>query len=850
MSRHTSISGASQAGHNQVRLTAVLGPTNTGKTHFAMERMLAHELGMIGFPLRLLARENYDRAVALKGPHAVALVTGEEKIVPPHARYFLCTTEAMPLEREVEFVAIDEVQLGADPERGHVFTDRLLRARGRVETIVIGAETLRPVLRRILPEAEPVVRPRLSQLTYSGAKKLTRLPARSAIIGFSATEVYALAELMRRRRGGTAVVLGALSPRTRNAQVALYQSGDVDYIVATDAIGMGLNLDIDHVAFSRLSKFDGRVTRPLSAAEIGQIAGRAGRHMNDGTFGTTAGESLTPEIIESVEQHRFPPLRHLYWRNPELEFSRLDRLLASLSMAPVNPIFAAARDAEDALTLAALAAVPDIRKRAGSRDRLKLLWEVCQIPDFRKSMADTHSRLVGRIFLDITGSDGHVKSDWLARQVDRIDNTAGDIGTLIGRIAEIRTWTYVSYRGDWVESASEWQGRTRAVEDRLSDALHEKLTERFVDKRTAVLLRRLHTKDELMGGVRDDGEVVVEGVAVGKLEGFRFASSAIEPRDDARALRNAAERALRHGMVERVVNFEAAPDAAFSLADDGRILWNGVPIAALAKGQRALEPGVRPIVDSVLDPELRQRIQSRVQRWLDRLLNRRYGALPAPIPDALAGAARGIVYQLAEALGVVARPQVEDLVRSLDPAGRKALARLGVRLGTEAVYLARLCNAPGLRLAALLWALANDRAVETLPPLPATARSWWRAHSDWPEAFYRSLGYRLLRPLGAPAEGPIALRVDRYEAMAAAARRLARHGGFAATPALASAAELPLKIVPAALFALGYRCQPGESGGLYVARRANRAAERRAAEPAANPCSPFAQLRAMTGRSR
>jgi len=836
--------GVNRSDDRRDRITAILGPTNTGKTHFAMERMLAHESGMIGFPLRLLARENYDRAVRVKGAAQVALVTGEEKIIPPRARYFLCTVEAMPLDRargrDVDFLAIDEVQTGADPERGHIFTDRLLNARGRLETNIIGAETLRPLLRRVLPEAEIVTRPRFSRLTYAGPKKITRLPPRSAVIGFSAAEVYALAELMRRRRGGTAVVLGALSPRTRNAQVGLYQSGDVDYLVATDAIGMGLNMDIDHVAFARMVKFDGRMTRRLSHAEIGQIAGRAGRHMNDGTFGTTAGEQMSAEMIEAVEEHRFEPLRFLYWRNPHLDFSSLDGLLESLSVPPSDPAFVPAREAEDAATLAALSAMPEIRRRAAGRAGLAMLWDVCQIPDFRKVMAEHHARFVARLFLDLTHGAGRIRSEWIARQVERIDKTEGDIGTLVGRIQEIRTWTYISYRGDWVEEALHWQERSRHIEDKLSDALHEKLTERFVDKRTAVLLRRLNAKDELLGGVRENGEVVVEGMPVGRLEGFRFVPAATVLSEDARAVRAAADRALRQAFAERVAKFEAAPDEALALGDDGRIAWDGVGVGTLVKGAHPLKPGVKPIADLALDADLRERLRLRLGAWVERLVARRFGPLTRPLPPELLGAARGVVYQLAEALGTAPAAQLADLTTGLPPEARKALAKFGVRFGTETVYMPRLQSGPTMKLAALLWALFHGRAPESLPELPNGPRAWMRASPDWPDGFYRALGYCRF--------GAAALRADRLEALAAAARRLARQGAFAVTPALAGAAGCPLKVVPDTLAALGYRFTAGEAGGLYQARPANRRARSRGAEPAANPCSPFALLKTMTGR--
>jgi ATP-dependent RNA helicase SUPV3L1/SUV3 len=810
-----------------------------------MERMLAHESGMIGFPLRLLARENYDRAVRVKGVDQVALVTGEEKIIPPRARYFLCTVEAMPLDRahrrEVDFLAIDEAQTGADPERGHIFTDRLLNARGRLETIIIAAETLRPLLRRILPEAEIVTRPRFSRLTYAGPKKITRLPARSAVIGFSAAEVYALAELMRRRRGGTAVVLGALSPRTRNAQVGLYQSGDVDYLVATDAIGMGLNMDIDHVAFARLVKFDGRMTRRLSHAELGQIAGRAGRHMNDGTFGTTAGEQMSAEMIEAVEEHRFEPVRLLYWRNPELDFSSLDGLLESLSLPPSDPAFVPAREAEDAATLAALSAMPEIRRRAAGRTALNLLWDVCQIPDFRKVMAEHHARFVARLYQDLTHGEGRVRSDWIARQVERIDKTEGDIGTLVGRIQEIRTWTYISYRGDWVEESLHWQERTRHVEDKLSDALHEKLTERFVDKRTAVLLRRLHAKDELLGGVRENGEVVVEGMPVGRLEGFRFVPATTATGEDARAVRAAADRALRHAFTERVATFEAVADEAFAMADDGRISWDGASVGVLVKGSHPLKPGVKPVADAAMEFELRERIRARLAQWAERLIGRRFGPLARPLPPELVGTARGVVYQLAESLGTAPAAQIANLVSGLAPDQRKALAKFGVRFGTETAFMPRLQNGPTMKLAALLWALFHNRPPETLPELPNGPRAWMRASAEWPDAFYRALGYCRV--------GAAALRADRLEALAAAVRRLARQGAFAATPALAAAAGAPLKVLPDALALLGYRFAPGEGGGTYQARPETRRARARAAGgAAANPCSPFAHLKSLTGR--
>jgi superfamily II DNA/RNA helicase len=483
--------------NDRPRVLAVLGPTNTGKTHFAVERMLAHPSGLIGFPLRLLAREIYDRIVANKGAAAVALITGEERIEPQSARYFVATVEAMPEDLETSFLAVDEIQLCADPERGHVFTDRLLRARGRDETMFLGADTIRPLIRQLVPEAELISRPRFSTLSYVEPAKVTRLPRRSAVVAFTAQEVYALAELVRRRRGGAAVVLGALSPRTRNAQVALYQAGEVDHLIATDAIGMGLNMDLAHVTLASLVKFDGRERRRLHAHEIGQIAGRAGRHMRDGTFGTTPDVGgLDPRTVEAVEGHDFPALRQLRWRNDALDLRSLADLLESLDAEPPAACLLRTRNALDHVSLKVLARRPAVRERAAGPAGVRLLWAVCQIPDFRKTLTEAHLHLLETIFGHLA-ERGRLPIDWVADQVVRLERTDGDIDTLITRLAHIRTWTYVAYRADWLDDAIHWQERTRAVEDALSDALHDRLTQRFIDRRTQALLKSLHGDGQL-----------------------------------------------------------------------------------------------------------------------------------------------------------------------------------------------------------------------------------------------------------------------------------------------------------------------------------------------------------------
>jgi ATP-dependent RNA helicase SUPV3L1/SUV3 len=744
-------------------VTAVLGPTNTGKTHLAIERMLAHSSGMIGLPLRLLAREVYNKVAYRAGVEQVALVTGEEKIKPPNPRFWVATVEAMPRDLETAFLAVDEIQLGADLERGHVFTDRTLNRRGREETLVLGAATVRPMVEKLLPGAHILTRPRLSQLTFAGEKKLTRLPRRSAIVAFSAEEVYAIAELIRRQRGGAAVVLGALSPRTRNAQVALYQAGDVDYLVATDAIGMGLNLDVDHVAFASDRKFDGYQFRRLSPAEFAQIAGRAGRATRDGTFGTTGRcPPFETELVQALEAHSFEPIKVLQWRNSDLDFVSLGALQASLAATPTESGLTRAPIAEDILVLEHAARDDDVRDMATTRAAVERLWDVCQVPDYRKIAPATHAELVVTLY-GFLMREGRIPVDWFAQQVAQADHTDGGIDTLSTRIAHIRTWTFAANRPDWLADPEHWQAVARAVEDRLSDALHERLTERFVDRRTSVLMRRLREHAMLETEIKKTGEVVVEGHVIGRLEGFRFVADAAAAGSEAKALHAAARSALAGEIDARALRLAQAPDEQFLLASDGVIRWTGDAVGKLVAGEDALRARVRITADEQLTGASRDAVQARVDLWIKAHVDKLLGPLNALIAaEDVTGIARGIAFQLVEALGVLERHKVAEEVKGLDQPARATLRKYGVRFGAFHIYVPALLKPAPRALAAQLWALKNE-GIETggldrLQQLAASGRTSMPADKDMPKVLYRMLGYRVC--------GERAIRVDILERLA------------------------------------------------------------------------------------
>ena len=778
------------------RITAVLGPTNTGKTHYAIERMLAHRNGVIGLPLRLLAREVYDRIVALRGPSVVALVTGEERIVPPRAAYWVSTVEAMPVDIGADFLAVDEIQLCGDPDRGHIFTDRLLNARGQQETLFLGAETMRQRIASLVHAPLLTRRERFSRLSYTGARKLSRMPPRSAIVGFSADDVYAIAELVRRQRGGAAVVMGALSPRTRNAQVALYQNGDVDHLVATDAIGMGLNLDIGHVAFAGLVKFDGRRHRHLSASELAQIAGRAGRYTTDGTFGVT-GEAppLDPELVEAIENHRFRPLDRLQWRNSALDFGNPERLVASLEAPAPHPDLQRAREADDLATLKELAAMPEVRDRLRGPAETRLLWDVCQIPDFRKVSTAEHAGLCARLFGFLHGGGG-IPTDWLARQIERIDRTEGDIDALSKRLAYIRTWTYVAQRSTWVDDADHWRDETRAVEDRLSDAMHAQLTQRFVDRRTSVLMRRLKQRETLVATVTENGEVTIDEQFVGRLEGFRFRLDPTADADQARTLRAAGVAALAPALSLLSDKFYNAPDTEIDVTEQGGLMWGEHAVGKLVAGADVLAPQVQPFVDEDADPTIAEKVRRRLGHWIDRRIAQHFAPLVALRDDeALTGMARGIAFRLVEVLGILPRSEVAEEVKGLEQDGRASLRKHGVRFGQYTVFLPLLLKPAPTRLRLVLWALKEDLPI--FPEAPPPGLVTVPAVADAPAGYYPRAGYRLA--------GDRAIRIDMLERLADMVRNLDARSGFEATPEMLSITGLSLDLFARLMQGLGYR---------------------------------------------
>jgi len=789
-------------------ITAVLGPTNTGKTHYAIERMLSFKSGMIGLPLRLLAREIYDRIIARLPSSEVALVTGEEKIIPKKPRFWICTVEAMPLSNSVEFMAIDEIQLSANAERGRTFTSRLLYARGRAETLFLGSDSMAAILRNLFPNIQFLGRERFSVLSYKGAAKVTRLPRRSAIVAFSASAVYEIAELVRRQRGGAAVVLGALSPRTRNAQAALYQEGEVDYLIATDAIGMGLNMDIDHVAFAGCRKFDGRQMRDLRSDEVAQIAGRAGRYLSDGTFGVTATcPVFNDEMINAIEEHQFDSITGLFWRAENLEFTSVPALLESLNQPALRREFIRARPDDDERALEFLLRDDDIRLHASGGAALALLWDVCQIPDFQKSLFDQHAKFLSEIYLQLIEQE-QIREDYLKSQIDPLDRTDGDIDLLSTRLANIRSWTYLSSHSHWVKNARYWQERARTIEDNLSDALHERLTQRFVDRRTAVLLKRLKDDTPLLAGVTEDGEVIVEGQFIGRLLGFEFI---IDPRassTQAKPVRAAAERALRPVLAARASALTNAQSDELTLTPEGILMWRASAVARLEKGPAALRPNlilnnldmIPAVLRGRIEDRLKDYIVARIEAILGPLIALQQACESTQEETKLDPTTRGVAYRLVENFGATSRNQFGDELKQLNQDERAKLRRLGLRFGEFTLFMPALLKPAPASLLTLLWALWNEKSPSTYTPPKAGLVSSPMIENT-PHAYYYASGYR--------PSGTRAVRIDMLERLAGEVRttreKYDRREGFEANAQMMSLVGCSGEEFEAILMSLGFR---------------------------------------------
>ncbi|WP_412057268.1 helicase-related protein [Bartonella sp. DGB2] len=822
---------------------AVLGSTNTGKTHFAISRLLAHSSGIIGLPLRLLAREVYHKICDKVGSNQVRLITGEEKIIPPHARYGVYTVEALPRQTNSAFVAIDEIQLAAHLDRGHIFCDRLLHLRGREETLLLGSTSMERVLRKILPKVEIIQKPRFSQLYYQGSKKISRLPPRSAIVAFSHEDVYTIAEFIRRQRGGAAVIMGALSPRTRNAQVALYQAGEVDFIVATDAIGMGLNLDIDHVAFAQNHKFDGYQWRPLNTSEIAQIAGRAGRHMRDGSFGVTA-QALPFETakVEDILAHRFPAIQYLQWRNNAYDFSSLEGLKRSLAASPRHHALVRALPAIDAQVLEILSKDKNIINITKNASDIKLLWEICALPDYGKQGAIYHTDLVSRLYRDIRQA-GTLDEDYLAKQIARTNYFHGTIENIAARLVQIRCWSFIVNRSAWVKNPPFWQEKTRKIEEKLSDVLHERLTQRFIDRRTSILMKRLRENKMMNAEITQNGDIFVEKHLVGNVQGFRFVVETGIDANDVKALRAAAAAILPIEYEKRAERFSSAPNGDFAIGRDGLIRWIGQPIASLTPSADILKPRFILLADETLSNPAREKISIR----LERFINFHFETILKPLfilrdAEHLTSSTRGLAFQLVEHLGILDRREVAEDVKNLDQTARAALRRLGVRFGAFHIYLPLMLKPAPAQAVSLLWALKNHAQEKAgygdVIAILAAGRTSTVVDASYDSRFYALAGYRIL--------GQRAVRIDILERLADLIRAALNKSStekplpdgfydgkhFFITPSMLSILGATTEDMTEILRNLGYRAK--ESSAQTIAVRLKKRLETPKAEPVGN----------------
>jgi len=693
--------------NNIKRITAVLGPTNTGKTHLAVETMLEYESGIIGFPLRLLAREIYDKCVKKIGTEKVALITGEEKIIPKSPKYYICTVESMPQDMLVDFVAVDEIQMCADHERGHIFTDRLLNARGDKLTMFLGSHTMKNIIKSLIDKIEFVSRERYSKLTYSGYKKISRLNPKTALIAFSIDEVYAIAELVRRQKGGAAIIMGSLSPKTRNAQVELYQSGDANFLVATDAIGMGINMNIDNVSFSNLRKFDGKKTRKLNLNEISQIAGRAGRHINDGTFGITGEcKQLSSDEIEKLEKHELNNVDLLYWRNSDISFDSLNSLISSLDKKTSNEFLRRINDCEDEKVLKFLIKNDNYQKNINSKDFLKILWECCQIPDFSKKSYGNHIDVVKKVFEFLISKSGKVTNDFMKKQLMHLDRYDGNIDTLANRISNVRTWSYVANKKNWANNSDYWIEQTKYIEDKLSDKLHEELTKSFIDKRISVLSRNLKQNILLATEIKNENEVIIDGQYLGRLKGMRLdldlKSGSLKT--DIKSLKKAARQAIAPELMRRVNKI--IKNEAFDLSDDHKIYWENYPIAYILRGKNYLNPKLELIVDEAIDLESKEKLKTDLRKKLYSLISSELSDLVNLSKSKFKNNyVRALCFQLFENNGVIKRETVHQMIKNISKEDRLSLRRSGVKIGRYHIFLPKVLKPNAVNLRIKLWKL-------------------------------------------------------------------------------------------------------------------------------------------------
>ena len=700
------------------KINAVLGPTNTGKTLLAIETMLSFDSGMIGFPLRLLAREVYDKIIKKIDPSKVALITGEEKIIPINAKYYLCTVESMPIDKNLEFVGVDEIQMCADHERGHIFTDRLLNLRGEKLTMLMGSNTIKNIIAKLDEDTEFINKERLSKLSYVGHKKISRIDRKTAIIAFSAEEVYAIAELVRRQKGGAAIVMGSLSPKTRNAQVELYQSGDVDFLVATDAIGMGINMNLDNVYFSNLKKFDGKKLRRLNLSEIGQIAGRAGRYLNDGNFGITGDcEEINTEEIELLEKHKFEEIRTLIWRNSNLKFNNASSLIKSLDEKPHKNWLRKVHECEDEKVLKYFLKNLASFKILNNEKVLTLLWECCQIPDFVKKAYGNHLEVISKVFGFLNGKKGKISNNYMKQQLSVLDKLEGNVDSLSNRIANVRTWSYVSNKVNWVENQDYWVERTKLLEDKLSDRLHEELTKSFIDKRASILARGLKQDMAFNTKIIENEKVLIDNQFIGKLKGLKLELDLkVDTLDtDIKSLKKAAKQSIGPELSKRIKQIIST--GLLEIKDDFKIYWGKFSIAKLLPGKDYLEPELALIIDDIVEIPEKKKLSDYLEKWLSEKIRFVLKSL-IELKDLKENnsSIRALAYQLYENNGVLKRENVSEYLKNLEQKERKILRNLGVKFGRYHIFLFKLLKPEAVSLRILLWKNYNQKFFNLKPP--------------------------------------------------------------------------------------------------------------------------------------